>query len=67
MAALPHTPFLTQSKPNQGTRVRLRHTGLAAYPEIAQAYQGWPRMLSWLQAFMERGETVAMRKPATMT
>ena len=52
---------------NKGTRVRLRHTGLAAYPEIAQAYQGWPRMLSWLQAFMEKGETVAMRKPATMT
>lgn len=46
---------------NQGTRVRLRHSGLAAYPEIAQAYQGWPRMLGWLQAFIEKGETVATR------
>jgi len=47
----------------QGTRVRLRHSGLAAHPEIAQAYRGWPRMLQWLQAFLEKGETVAMRKP----
>jgi hypothetical protein len=47
----------------QGTLVRLTHSGLAAHPEIAQAYQGWPRMLGWLQAFLEKGETVAMRKP----
>ena len=47
---------------NHGTRVRLRHSGLAAYPEIAKAYQGWPRMLGWLQAFIEKVETVATRK-----
>ena len=47
----------------QGTLVKLTHSGLAAHPEIAQAYQGWPRMLGWLQAFLEKGETVAMRKP----
>jgi len=47
----------------RGTRVRLRHSGLAPHPEIAQAYRGWPRMLQWLQAFLEKGETVAMRKP----
>jgi len=47
----------------QGTLVRLTHSGLAAHPEIAQAYQGWLRMLGWLQAFLEKGETVAMRKP----
>jgi uncharacterized protein YndB with AHSA1/START domain len=50
---------------NQGTRVRLQHSGLAAHPEIAQAYQGWPRMLGWLRAFLEEKETVAMRKPVT--
>jgi uncharacterized protein YndB with AHSA1/START domain len=48
---------------NHGTRVKLRHSGLAAYPEISQAYKGWPRMLGWLRAFIEKGETVAMRKP----
>jgi uncharacterized protein YndB with AHSA1/START domain len=46
-----------------GTRVTLRHSGLAAHPEIAQSYRGWPRMLGWLQAFIEKGETVGMRKP----
>ncbi len=49
----------------QGTLVRLKHSGLAAHPEIAQAYQGWPRMLGWLQAFMEKGETAETRKPAS--
>jgi uncharacterized protein YndB with AHSA1/START domain len=46
-----------------GTRVTLRHSGLAAHPEVAQSYRGWPRMLGWLQAFIEKGETVGMRKP----
>lgn len=44
-----------------GTLVRIRHSGLAAYPEIAQSYRGWPRMLGWLRAFLENGETVDMR------
>ena len=47
----------------QGTLVRLTHSGLAAHPEITKTYQGWSRMLGWLQAFLEKGETVAMRKP----
>ena len=47
---------------DQGTLVRIRHSGLAAYPEIAQSYRGWPRMLGWLQALLERGETVETRK-----
>jgi len=50
---------------SHGTRVRLLHSGLAAHPEIAQAYRGWPRMLTWLQAFLEKGETVAMRQAIT--
>ena len=48
---------------NNGTLVRIRHSGLAAHPEVAQSYRGWPRMLSWLQAFIEKGETVEMRTP----
>lgn len=47
-----------------GTLVRLRHYGLAAYPEVTKSYSGWPRMLGWLQAFVERGQTVDDRKPA---
>ena len=47
---------------NQGTLLRIRHSGLAAYPDIAQSYRGWPRMLGWVQALLERGETVDMRK-----
>ena len=45
---------------NKGTLVRIRHSGLAAHPEVAQSYRGWPRMLGWLQVFIEKGETVAM-------
>ena len=48
---------------SNGTLVRIRHSGLAAHPEVAQSYRGWPRMLGWLQAFIERGETVALRTP----
>ena len=49
----------------QGTLVRIRHSGLAAHPELAKSYSGWPRLLVWLQALMERGETIDDRKPAT--
>jgi len=47
-----------------GTRVTLTHRGLAAYPELAQSYRGWPRMLAWLQAFLEKGETAETRPAA---
>jgi uncharacterized protein YndB with AHSA1/START domain len=49
----------------KGTLVRLRHYRLAAYPELAKSYSGWPRMLGWLQALLERSETVDDRKPAS--
>jgi hypothetical protein len=52
---------------NQGTLVRIRHSGLAAHPEIAKSYKGWPRMLGWMQALLERGETIDDRKPAAWT
>ncbi len=47
-----------------GTRVRIRHSGFGAHPKAAQNYRGWPRMLGWLQALLERGETVDERAPA---
>lgn len=46
-----------------GTLVRIRHSGLAAHPELAQSYRGWPRMLGWLQALVENGESVENRRP----
>jgi uncharacterized protein YndB with AHSA1/START domain len=47
----------------QGTLVRIRHTGLAAHPGLAESYSGWPRMLGWLRALLERGETIDDRAP----
>jgi uncharacterized protein YndB with AHSA1/START domain len=47
----------------QGTLLRIRHCGLAAYPELAQSFKGWPLVLGWIQSFVERGETVDFRKP----
>lgn len=47
-----------------GTLVTIRHTGLAARPELAQSYRGWPRMLGWIQQYLETGETVADRPAA---
>lgn len=41
-----------------GTLVRHQHSGLAARPEIGKSFRGWPRLLGWLQAFLEKGETV---------
>jgi uncharacterized protein YndB with AHSA1/START domain len=52
---------------DRGTRVRIRHCGLAAHPELAQSYRGWPQILGWLQRFLESGETVESRKPASAT
>jgi len=46
----------------QGTLVRIRHSGLAAHPNVAQSYKGWPRMLGWLQALLERRETADDRR-----
>ncbi|MGH9639288.1 MAG: SRPBCC family protein [Bryobacteraceae bacterium] len=49
----------------KGTLVRIRHSGLAAHPQLAQSYRGWPRMLGWIQSLVDRGETVDDRAPAT--
>ncbi len=46
-----------------GTLVKHRHSGLAAHPELARSFRGWPRMMGWLQAWLERGEIAEDRKP----
>ncbi len=53
-------------KKGEGTLVTIRHSGLAAHPDVANSYRGWPRMLEWLQSFIERGETVETRKPISV-
>ena len=47
-----------------GTRVTITHSGLRAHPELAQSYRGWPMLLAWLQAFLEKGDTSNTRLPA---
>ncbi|MGA8144631.1 MAG: SRPBCC domain-containing protein [Candidatus Acidiferrales bacterium] len=51
----------------RGTLLRIRHSGLAAHPGLGQSYRGWLRMLGWLQAYLERGDTVDDRKSASAT
>jgi uncharacterized protein YndB with AHSA1/START domain len=50
---------------SHGTLVRHQHSGLAAHPELAKSFRGWPRMLSWLQALLEQGKTVDDRSPVS--
>ena len=52
-------------KAGTGTLVKLRQEGFAgAPPQIAIGHsQGWTRILVWLEAYLENGETVDMRKP----
>lgn len=45
----------------EGTRLRHEHSGLSALPEVARSFRGWPRILGWLQVFLEKGETVEQR------
>jgi hypothetical protein len=46
-----------------GTVVKIRQEGFAGAPEAAQNHaQGWTRVLGWMQAFVENGETVETRK-----
>jgi uncharacterized protein YndB with AHSA1/START domain len=45
-----------------GTLVHVRHSGFAGAAEAAQNhYQGWQRVIGWMQAFVEKGETVETR------
>jgi len=50
----------------QGTQVTLRHSGFGSLPEAARDHgQGWTRVLGWMQAYLERGETVDSRAPSS--
>jgi len=45
-----------------GTRVKLRHHGFAGDAKAAADHgQGWKRVLGWMQAFVERGDTADTR------
>jgi uncharacterized protein YndB with AHSA1/START domain len=50
--------------PSQGgTLVKVRHSGFAGNAETAKSHgQGWQRVLGWVQAFVEKGETIDTRK-----
>lgn len=48
-----------------GTLVRHQHSGLSVHPEVAKKFRGWPQMLGWLQAFLEKGEVVESRWTST--
>jgi uncharacterized protein YndB with AHSA1/START domain len=46
----------------EGTQVKVRHSGFAGNADAAKAHgQGWERVLSWVQAFVEKGQTVDTR------
>ena len=49
-----------------GTIVRLRHSGFAQAPAQAMQghYDGWQRVIGWMQAFVEKGITLADRPAA---
>src|SRR5467141_5246975 len=52
-------------KVGTGTVVKIRQEGFANAPEAARGHaQGWTRILGWMQAFVEKGETVDTRKAA---
>jgi uncharacterized protein YndB with AHSA1/START domain len=51
---------------NGGTRARVRHSGFAGDAAQATGHsQGWERVISWMQAFVEKGITVADRPAPT--
>ncbi len=46
-----------------GTLLKLTHTGFAGNADQAKGHSlGWTLVLGWLQAFVEKGETVDSRK-----
>lgn len=50
-------------KMGTGTLVKLRHDGFApATTAAADHGEGWKRVLGWMQAFVERGETIEARE-----
>ena len=53
-------------KAGTGTRLTIRHSGFAGNLDSAKAHsQGWLRVLGWMQSFVESGETLETRPPAS--
>jgi uncharacterized protein YndB with AHSA1/START domain len=49
-------------KAGTGTLVKIRHSGFAGDAAAANSHgQGWQRVLAWMQAFVEKGETIDTR------
>ena len=49
-------------KAGTGTLVKIRHEGFAGAPKEADGHaQGWIRVIGWMQAFVEKGETIDSR------
>ena len=49
-------------KAGTGTLVKLRHEGFAGVPQAAVSHgDGWKRVFGWLEAYVERGESVDTR------
>jgi uncharacterized protein YndB with AHSA1/START domain len=49
-------------KMGTGTVVKLRHEGFAGNAQACAGHsQGWTRVLGWMQAFVEEGETAEIR------
>ncbi|MGC1453172.1 MAG: SRPBCC domain-containing protein [Candidatus Sulfotelmatobacter sp.] len=52
-------------KAGTGTLVKLRHEGFVGDPKGAIGHgEGWKRVLGWMQAYVENGETADTRKSA---
>jgi len=50
-------------KVGTGTLVRIRQEGFSGAPDSARSHaEGWTRVLGWMQAFVENGETIDARK-----
>ena len=51
-------------KMGTGTVVKIHHSGFAGFPDAAKGHSlGWTRVLAWMEAFIETGETVDTRPP----
>lgn len=54
-------------KVGTGTTVRVLHRGFAGNAKAAADHgQGWARVLGWMEAYVERGETVDTRPPVSV-
>jgi uncharacterized protein YndB with AHSA1/START domain len=49
-----------------GTQLTIRHQGFAGAPQAAMGHaEGWKRVLGWMEAFLNKGETVETRAVAS--